>query len=230
MKKLVAILAAAVLAGGSIFAGDFYNGDIQIQLGVGNDTIKVQDENESVKGTLVDFGLETWHLFRPIELVGVGFSMGFNGGLGPCDKMSNGTENGLSANINFNIGPAAAIYLGKVVRFGVNFGLNTGFSFDQPYIYQNSVTVRNTTYSTRASSELYSTYVGIDFGLQAKFLPESVVNPVIGWRLSTGSNSQYNVHSTSYSSLTSSTNTERLIAGRYEFTQSLFYLALSFSW
>lgn len=235
MKKLVAILAAAVLAGGSIFAGDFYNGDVQLQLGVGFDNVKLQDVNKPITGTIVDFGLETWHLFRPIELVGVGFSLGFNGGIGPTDKWSypiggtevTGTDNGMSANFNFNIGPAAAIYLGKVVRFGLNFGLNTGLSYDMPFLYSGRVKIGRYEESISGSIDVFSTYVGINLGLQAKFFPESVVNPVIGWRLSTGSNSEYFAHIDRFGGSSSS---EKTVKGKYEFTQNAIYLALSFSW
>lgn len=241
MKKLVAILAAAVLAGGSIFAGDFYNGDVQLQLGVGFDEVKIQDINKPVKATLVDFGLETWHLFRPIELVGVGFSVGFNGGLGPTDRWSfplgglteiQGNNDGLSANFNFNIGPAAAIYLGKVVRFGLNFGLNTGINYDMPFFYSGKIKEGNSEKTYNSSISILASYVGINFGLQAKFFPESVVNPVIGWRLSTGSTSEYfaSVISSGSSSSSKSSSSDKTYDGKYEFTQNVIYLALSFSW
>lgn len=241
MKKLVAILAAAVLAGGSIFAGDFYNGDVQLQLGVGFDEVKIQDINKPVKATVVDFGLETWHLFRPIELVGVGFSVGFNGGLGPTDRWSyplgglteiQGNNDGLSANFNFNIGPAAAIYLGKVVRFGLNLGLNTGINYDMPYFYSGKIKEGNSEKTYNSSISILASYVGINFGLQAKFFPESVVNPVIGWRLSTGSNSEYfaSFISSGNSSSSKSSSSDTTYKGKYEFTQNVIYLALSFSW
>ncbi len=241
MKKLVAILAAAVLAGGSIFAGDFYNGDVQLQLGVGFDEVKIQDINKPVKATVVDFGLETWHLFRPIELVGVGFSVGFNGGVGLTDKWSyslgglgeiTGNNDGLSACFNFNIGPAAAIYLGKIVRFGINFGLNSGINYDMPFYYTGKVTSRYSEQTFSQSIGFLATYVGINFGLQAKFFPESVVNPVIGWRLSTGSNSEYfaSVISSGSSSTSNSSSSDKTYKGKYEFTQNVIYLALSFSW
>ncbi len=230
MKKLVAVLAAAVLAGGAIFAGDFYNGDIQIQLGAGFDSVKVEDVDDRVKATIVDFGLESWHLFKPIDLLGVGFSVGFNGGIGPTDKMLNGTDNGMSANFNFNIGPAAAIYLGKIVRFGLNFGFATGFNFDQPVIAKTKITVGSRSYESNYTSEVWSKFTGIDFGLQAKFFPESVVNPVVGWRLVTGSNKEYTVNNHYYSTLSGSNSHLEDVNGKYRFTQNVLYAALSFSW
>ena len=227
MKKLVVVLVAAVLAGGAIFAGDFYNGDIQIQNGVGFDSVKVENVDERVKATIVDFGLESWHLFKPIDLVGVGFSVGFNGGLGPTDKMMNGTDSGISANFNFNIGPAAAIYLGKIVRFGLNFGFATGFNYDEPVIAKN---VGSGTHDVSDSLEIWSKFTGIDFGLQAKFFPESVVNPVVGWRLVTGSNKEYTVNYHYYSTLSGSNSHLEDINEKYRFTQNVLYVALSFSW
>lgn len=231
MKKLVAVLAAAILAGGAIFAGDFYNGDIQLQAGVGFDTVKLGDVNKDIKGRIFDFGIESWHLFKPIDLLGVGFSVGLNGGLGTTEKWTydlgfgsvTGTENGISGNFNFNIGPAVGLYLGNVVRFGINFGYNTGLSIDEPFVY---------TYQTNYSSStgrisVLGTYTGINFGLQAKFLPESVVNPVIGWRLVKGSATTYDY---SVSSFGNSDYRSGTAAYKYDFTQNVLYAALSFSW
>ena len=231
MKKLVAVLAAAVLAGGSIFAGDFYNGDVQLQFGVGIDSITVQDADQKIGATLFDMGIESWHLFRPIELIGVGFSVGGNFGVGPTDKWNyrllgttvQGSQNGVSLNCNFDIGPAVAIYLGKVVRFGLNFGFNAGLSFDQPFVYE---------YKSRYSSgtgsvSVFGTFSGIDLGLQAKFLPDSVVNPVVGWRFVSGSANSYTYEVSSFGSGSSSAGT---VNRKYEFIQNVLYAALSFSW
>ncbi len=240
MKKLVAVLAAAVLAGGAIFAGDFYNGDIQLQAGVGFDTVKAEDLDRTIKGTIFDFGVESWHLFKPIDLIGVGFSVGFNGGVGATEKWSSSyysgfgmevkPQNGLSANFNFNIGPAVGLYLGNVVRFGVNFGFNAGFSFDEPSVYEYEYSTGY--YSTNtgtARTSIWASYSGIDFGIQAKFLPESVVNPVIGWRIVKGSASSFD-YSVSMPDSDDNKYDTGTMYRKYDFTQNVLYVALSFSW
>ena len=238
MKKLVAVLAAAVLAGGAIFAGDFYNGDIQLQAGIGFDTVKAEDHDRTIKGTIFDFGVESWHLFKPIDLIGVGFSVGFNGGIGateqwPLPYSGYGVEvkplNGLSANFNFNIGPAVGLYLGNVVRFGINFGYNAGINFDQPVSYEYDFSDGYSSQKGTAATSIWASYSGIDFGIQAKFLPESVVNPVIGWRIVKGSASSFD-----YSMSTPYSDDNKYDTGtmyrKYDFTQNILYVALSFSW
>lgn len=235
MKKLFAVAAALVLAGNAVFAGDFYNGDIQIQLGVGFDkvTASVDATNtdfDPIKATVFDFGFETWHLFKPIDMLGVGFNLGLNGGVGLTDKWSytvlgekiSGNENGFSANFNFNIGPAVGLYLGNVVRLGLSFGLDVGYNLDEPFVYK----VDTDYYSGRNSVEADSGFVGFDVGVQAKFVPNSFINPVLGWRLVRGTSDSYNVN-TSGNGIGSSSKT---VNGNYVFTQNVIYLALAFSW
>ena len=228
MKKLVTIVASLVLAGGMIFAGDFYNGDIQLQLGAGFDSVKLADVDDKISAKVFDFGLETWHLFKPMDMLGVGFMTGFYGGLGSTDKWSyelvgekiEGNENGFSGNFNWNIGPAVGLYLGNVVRLGATIGLDVGCNLDTPFVYEFS-----SGYGTfSASVQVSSAFAGIDFGLQAKFFPNSVVNPVIGWRLVKGFSSTYDVY---VSGLGSDTET---VSNDYTFTQNVIYAALSFSW
>ncbi len=240
MKKLVAVLAAAILAGGAIFAGDFYNGDIQLQAGVGFDTVKADELDRTIKGTIFDFGVESWHLFKPIDLIGVGFSVGFNGGIGATEKWPAPNfepfaevkpQNGLSGNFNFAIGPAVGLYLGNVVRFGVNFGFDAGFSIDEPLVYEYEENYSLGSYSAGTSkgtarTSIWASYSGIDFGIQAKFLPESVVNPVIGWRIVKGSASSFD-YSVSQPDDTYKNGT---MYRKYDFTQNVLYAALSFSW
>ena len=239
MKKLVAVLAAAILAGGAIFAGDFYNGDIQLQAGVGFDTVKAEDLDRSIKGTIFDFGVESWHLFKPIDLIGVGFSVGFNGGIGateqwPLPYSGYGVEvktlNGLSGNFNFAIGPAVGLYLGNVVRFGVNFGFDAGFSIDEPLAYEYEVSTGYYGSSKgTARATVFASYSGIDFGIQAKFLPESVVNPVVGWRIVKGSASSFD-YSVSMPDSDDNKYDTGTMYRKYDFTQNILYVALSFSW
>ena len=128
-----------------------------------------------------DFDIATWHLFNFNDVFGLGFVVGFNGGVGGTTKMRtsvtvNGTEVssynvpsedlGFAAHFNGIIGPAVGIKLGNVVKFDIGLGLAYGFSV---FSYQ------------RTTSYLLG---GVGFGaeVQAKFVPNSPVSPVIGYR------------------------------------------------
>lgn len=232
MKKLVGLLAALVLAGGSIFAGDFYNGDIQIQLGFALDKATAEDIDAAINAKVFNGGIESWHLFKPVDMFGVGLMAGFNAGVGKTDRWSTtltgfgdtnskmelkGNKDGLSWNLNFNIGPAVAFYAGDIVRIGANFGFATGFNFDEPYKAEfNTENIRGST-----SASFKASYTGFTTGVQAKFFPDFFINPVIGWRFIRGTSKSvdYNV-----GSFKSSLNK------KYTFTQNVIYAALAFSW
>ena len=77
MKKILAMVAALVVMGGVACAGDFYNGDFQIQLGYALNKGTMEDFPKDVTAKEFDFSLETYHFFRPIEMLGVGFVGGF---------------------------------------------------------------------------------------------------------------------------------------------------------
>lgn len=226
MKKILAIVAALVVMGGVACAGDFYNGDIQIQLGYASNKAALEGflVDKDVKSKQFDLGLETWHLFRPVEIVGVGFMGDFNMGFGTAEKLYDtvGYEDGFSFSLNVAVGPAVGLYLGNVVRLGFNIGYDAGFSFEEPYRFvYDSAYVSGTSYC-----DVKASYSGLALGLQAKFLPESKVNPVIGWKFVKGAASSYDYYlydpSDSYSSDT--------INKKFDFTQNIFYAAISFSW
>lgn len=206
MRRFVALVSALILAGGMIFAGRFYNGDVQLQMGVGFGSTSIQDYDNPVTSTVADFAFESWHLFRPIDLLGVGFMTGGNFGVGKSKyydaDSSNGDEwkTGGAFNWNvFTIGPAVGVYLGNVVRLaatvGFDVGLNTDFAFS-----------------------LFPTgYLGVNAELQAKFFPGFIVNPVVGWRMVSGFSDDVAVDF----------HTEDLPC---TFVQNVLYFALSFSW
>lgn len=217
MKKLIAAAAALVLAGGVFFAGDFYNGDIQLNLGVGFGNVKVGENKDSLtKSTIADFGVESWHLFRPIDLLGVGFMVDLNGGIGGTRLDVDALDvSGVALNFNFAIGPAVGVYLGNIVRLGAAFGFNAGFNVDD--LKMESWDENNGRPIHHLTTSYYSGYAGFIFGLQAKFFPNSKVNPVVGWKIVKGFSDTMNINDDSYD-------------GDYDFTQNTLYIALSFNW
>lgn len=228
MKRLITILAALILVSGAAFAGDFYNGDVQFQFGGALDSTKIQDMNEKITAKEGIFGFQSWHLFRPIELVGVGFMGGFNIGLGQTDqlefynsfthKREKGNKKGFSFTYNFEIGPAVGIYLGEVVRFGANICYTLGFNIDRPMEYRKD--------DKMYEYNVWSEYKGFSAGLQAKFLPEKKCNPIVGWKLVKGySDTTFGqVESTGY------TTGKKEYDQKYDFTQNIFYAGLGISW
>lgn len=201
MKRFVALVSALILAGGMIFAGRFYNGDVQLQMGVGFGNTSIQDYDNPVTSTVADFAFESWHLFRPIELLGVGFMTGGNFGVGESKYLSDEDkwDSGGSINVNFTIGPAVGVYLGNVVRLAATLGLDAGLNFDF------------------VSPIFSSGYLGVNAELQAKFFPGFIVNPVVGWRMVSGFADDVTVN----------LHTEFV---KYSFVQNVLYFAFSFSW
>lgn len=199
MKKVIGAVVSLFLMAGAAFARGAYDGDIQLHLGVGFDSAKM--ENKLADGvvdkyegfsTTFDFDLATWHLFNFNDVFGLGFIVGFNGGVGGTTKMRpsttvNGTEVwsynvpseklGSATHFNGIIGPAVGIKLGNVVKFDIGLGLAYGFSV---FSYQMT-TSDGYSKSTGAMSYLLG---GVGFGaeVQAKFVPNSPVSPVIGYR------------------------------------------------
>ena len=192
MKKVIGAVVSLFLMVGAAFARGAYDGDIQLHLGVGFDSAKLEKSKEMYSGDVAkntseeasatfDFDIATWHLFNFNDVFGLGFVVGFNGGVGGTTKMRtsvtvNGTEVsssnvpsedlGFAAHFNGIIGPAVGIKLGNVVKFDIGLGLAYGFSV---FSYQ------------RTTSYLLG---GVGFGaeVQAKFVPNSPVSPVIGYR------------------------------------------------
>ena len=219
MKRLITILAALILVSGAAFAGDFYNGDVQFQLGISKNSTKLQNFDKNITAKEGVFGFQTWHLFKPVDLVGVGFMGGFNVGVGTTDQLdlynpSNGQSeksnvDGVSYSYNFEIGPAVGIYLGKIVRFGANICYTAGFNYDIPYTKNNLRTI------------VWTEYKGLSAGLQAKFIPDKKCNPIVGWKLVKG-------FSDNYSIISQGTESQR--NENYDFTQNIFYAGLGISW
>ena len=201
MKKVIGAVVSLFLMAGAAFARGAYDGDIQLHLGVGFDSAKLEKTVYSgsvakttaeVASATFDFDIATWHLFNFNDVFGLGFVVGFNGGVGGTTKMRtsftvDGTEVssynvpsedlGFAAHFNGIIGPAVGIKLGNVVKFDIGLGLAYGFSV---FSYQM------TTYDGYSKSTATMSYLlgGVGFGaeVQAKFVPNSPVSPVIGYR------------------------------------------------
>jgi len=229
MKRLVTIIASLIIVSGAAFAGDFYNGDIQFQFGLGLDSTRIEDMDDDITAKEGVFGMQSWHLFKPASFIGLGFMGGFNIGVGPTEQLERnvgfgkvkGNTTGVSISTNFEFGPAIGIYLGDVVRFGANVGYTSGFNYDMPFNYEDK---DNHKYYT---SSIYADYIGFTTGIQAKFLPNKKCNPIIGWKLVKGySNTITNKWMSSESRLES----ERELSYKYDFTQNIIYAGVGISW
>lgn len=232
MKKVLGLAISFCMFFGTVFAKGVYDGDIQLHLGLGLDSAKAVAEEpysgKSAKMTLesgsttVDFELSTWHLFDVNDLIGVGFNLGFSGGIGKTSKMTVSSvpmpSDWLSFAGHFNglIGPAVGFTLNDVIKFDLAVGLAYGFDlYSYEYEYE-------TGYSR--SSGVYTFMIfGAGFGcdVQAKFFPKSVVSPVLGYRLSSIFSSE--VISSDLDSLSAYWDSVNYIANEI-------YLGVSFNW
>lgn len=236
MKKVLGLAISFCMFFGTVFAKGVYDGDIQLHLGLGLDSAKAVADFELGKYTLeagsttVDFELSTWHLFDVNDLIGVGFNLGFSGGIGKTSKLEQKSEvlgesesskmpsDWLSFAGHFNglIGPAVGFTLNDVIKFDLAVGLAYGFDlYSYAYEYENG-------YSRDARGDACMIF-GAGFGcdVQAKFFPKSVVSPVLGYRLSSIFSSE--VISSDLDSLSAYWDSVNYIANEI-------YLGVSFNW
>ena len=236
MKKVLGLAISFCMLFGTVFAKGVYDGDIQLHLGLGLDSAKAVADFELGKYTLeagsttVDFELSTWHLFDVNDLIGVGFNLGFSGGIGKTSKLEQKSEvlgesesskmpsDWLSFAGHFNglIGPAVGFTLNDVIKFDLAVGLAYGFDlYSYAYEYE-------TEYSRGARGDACMIF-GAGFGcdVQAKFFPKSVVSPVLGYRLSSIFSSE--VISSDLDSLSAYWDSVNYIANEI-------YLGVSFNW
>lgn len=142
MKKVLGLAISFCMLFGTVFAKGVYDGDIQLHLGLGLDSAKAVADFGLGKYTLeagsttVDFELSTWHLFDVNDLIGVGFNLGFSGGIGKTSKLEQKSEvlgesesskmpsDWLSFAGHFNglIGPAVGFTLNDVIKFDLAVG------------------------------------------------------------------------------------------------------------
>ena len=192
MKKVLGLAISFCMLFGTVFAKGVYDGDIQLHLGLGLDSAKAVAESPYLEdltmesgSTTVDFELSTWHLFDVNDLIGVGFNLGFSGGIGKTSKMTVSSvpmpSDWLSFAGHFNglIGPAVGFTLNDVIKFDLAVGLAYGFDL---YSYEYEIVTANYRSTTADAFMIFGAGFGCD--VQAKFFPKSVVSPVLGYRLS----------------------------------------------
>ena len=239
MKKVLGLAISFCMFFGTVFAKGVYDGDIQLHLGLGLDSAKAVADFGLGKYTLeagsttVDFELSTWHLFDVNDLIGVGFNLGFSGGIGKTSKMVMTQEVdgrtlssvsmssdmlGFAGHFNGLIGPAVGFTLNDVIKFDLAVGLAYGFDlYSYAYEYE-------TEYSRVTRGDACMIF-GAGFGcdVQAKFFPKSVVSPVLGYRLSSIFSSE----------VISSNEMIELLSGYWNsvnFIANEIYLGVSFNW
>ena len=237
MKKVLGLAISFCMLFGTVFAKGVYDGDIQLHLGLGLDSAKAVAEfpylEKSVKDTLesgsttVDFELSTWHLFDVNDLIGVGFNLGFSGGIGKTSKMVMTQEvdgrtlssvsmpsDWLSFAGHFNglIGPAVGFTLNDVIKFDLAVGLAYGFDlYSYEYVEEYGDAVE--------ALMIFGAGFGCD--VQAKFFPKSVVSPVLGYRLSSIFSSEV---------IMSDGNSSSGYWDLVNFIANEIYLGVSFNW
>lgn len=175
MKKLLAVLISLSVMAGSAFARGTYNGDVQLHIGTGADSMKMTKGNASVddiKSNTFDFDIASWHLFSLNDLFGVGFMIDLNGGFGGTKESKIFGDSSVALHFNALIGPAVSFTFGNIASVNVAAGL----AFGVPG-FGYKVGNQNLTFSS----------AGIGFGAEVngKFFPKSKVSPLAGFRFST---------------------------------------------
>lgn len=181
MKKIVGFFAV-LCAAGVLFA-DTYNGDIQLHTGIGfgsNVTFWKNADDELEKTTMpvvaFDIELETWHLFTLTDTVGLGFmfssTLCFGGSSDSSIYIDDHFETADTGTNIFStcgrIGPAVGFLFGSVARLNISCGFAYGLEYAFP-----------------EADDMFSySFLGAGVGttVQAKFVPKSVVSPIVGYR------------------------------------------------
>ena len=237
MKKVLGLAISFCMLFGTVFAKGVYDGDIQLHLGLGLDSAKAVAESpyleDSVKCTMesgsttVDFELSTWHLFDVNDLIGVGFNLGFSGGIGKTSKMTVSSvpmpSDWLSFAGHFNglIGPAVGFTLNDVIKFDLAVGLAYGFDLYSYEYDEYEIVTANSRSTTADAFMIFGAGFGCD--VQAKFFPKSVVSPVLGYRLSSIFSSEVISSNVMIELLSGYWNSVNYIANEI-------YLGVSFNW
>ncbi|MBQ0002511.1 MAG: hypothetical protein KBT21_03140 [Treponema sp.] len=212
MKKFFGLMAALIVSA-SAFAGG-YKGDFQLMLGAGFDSISAvgkianQDSKTTVETGLFTMNLETWHVFGSNDVFKFGFMFALDEGIGGTMSVKsyiNGKfaekadKTGIAARTGMFIAPAFSFFLGNAVRFNVAPGLSI--------LFADLGSVTETYYGYRRT-ETYENFIGVTavgpgIEIQAKFVPNAKVSPVIGYRFAANfAQDFYNLNSRTSSSTT----------------------------
>jgi 5-hydroxyisourate hydrolase-like protein (transthyretin family) len=74
MKKKIILVSVLLLLATNVFSKGIYNGNFQITGGYNVNQLSITEDAEPfIKMNTVNFGLETWHLFKLPLLLEVGF-------------------------------------------------------------------------------------------------------------------------------------------------------------
>ena len=175
MKKLLAVLISLSVMAGSAFARGTYNGDVQLHIGTGADSMKFtvnEYSDDSYKSNTFDFDIASWHLFSLNDLFGVGFMIDLNGGIGGTKEINSILESSVALHFNALIGPAVSFTFENIA----SVNLAAGLAFGVPGFGYKVV-----------NQDLAYSSAGIGFGAEVngKFFPKSKVSPLAGFRFST---------------------------------------------
>ena len=191
MKKLLATLISLSVMAGSAFARGMYNGDVQLHIGTGMNSLYEKNESTTdVKSNTFDFDVASWHLFSLNDLFSVGFMVDFNGGVGATKDVTDSgvtvRESGLALHFNGLIGPAVGFTFGNISALNISAGLAfgaTGFEYKVDELKQLGFSTNSVSFSAG----------GVGFGTEvnAKFFPKSKVSPLVGFKFSVLGTNEY---------------------------------------
>ena len=191
MKQLLATLISLSVMTGSAFARGMYNGDVQLHIGTGMNSLYEKNESTTdVKSNTFDFDVASWHLFSLNDLFSVGFMVDFNGGVGATKDITDSgvtlIESDLALHFNGLIGPAVGFTFGNISALNISAGLAfgaTGFG------YKYKISGAPTKYKSFSAG-------GVGFGteINAKFFPKSKVSPLVGFKFSVLGTNEYDAN------------------------------------
>ena len=193
MKKLLATLISLSVMAGSAFARGMYNGDVQLHIGTGMNSLYEKNESTTdVKSNTFDFDVASWHLFSLNDLFSVGFMVDFNGGVGATKDVTYSGftfKSDLAFHFNGLIGPAVGFTFGNISALNISAGLAFGAT---AFEYKMADEIKQG-YSTNYVSFSAG---GVGFGteINAKFFPKSKVSPLVGFKFSVLGTNEYDVN------------------------------------
>lgn len=189
MKKLItgiAVAMATALIGSAAFAIE-YDGDVQVNLGIRITSLS-SDESDETDGSasFPTFGIENYNLFKLNDIFSAGFMESIN--FGTPIFIDDDTS------IKFLVGPAASAKLGSIVKFQAGAGLAIAKVKAQGEKQEGDSSLFHADYYDEYS------FTGIGFGLdlQAKFLPQSKISPLVGFRYTYITSGKYDVKATAH--------------------------------
>lgn len=180
MKKIAALILSLFLVG-TVYAKEAYSGDFKLTggLGFGGLVLREGDFGQEYTSTGFDIGLSTTHLFDLNSTMSLGFSCQLDFSFGGADEYQRILSTGqwMSQHIGSGftmemlLGPTFAVKCGEVVKFSGTLG----FAY-------NVVSVM---YEDRTSSMTFIA-PGVGFDINAKFVPNKNVSPVVGYTMCFG--------------------------------------------